>query len=100
MPKTRNIDELKAGDILTKTEVCKLFCEKLRISRDSYYRHVYPLLKFKKLGDVLGHSGFEELTSERMPYEIALGIIHKIMDNPQDGDPGSYKLSDYLKTRL
>jgi hypothetical protein len=95
MSRTRPVDQLKSGDILTKMEVCNLFCEKLRISRDTYYRAIRPCLKFRSLGRMMGTIDDKQSRTERMPYDIAVGIINKMMDNRQPDDPDKYKLEEY-----
>lgn len=94
MSKTRPVEKLKPGDLLTKMECCALFCEKLRISRDSYYKYVRPKIKFKNVMDDLVSYSDKPAEIERIPYTIAIGIINKLMNNKQPDDP-SY--SDYMK---
>lgn len=95
MSRTRPVDQLKSGDILTKMEVCNLFCEKLRISRDTYYRAIRPCLKFRSLGRMMGMAEDKQSRTERMPYDIAVGLINKMMDNRQPDDPDRDELKEY-----
>lgn len=97
MSKTRTVDELKPGDLLTKMECCALFCEKLRISRDSYYKYVRPKIKFKNVMEDLTSYGKKSPGIERIPYTIAVGIINKLMNNKQPDDPPNYDLKEYMK---
>ena len=96
--KKRDIQDLDRGDLLTKMEVCDLFCEKLRISRDTYYKHIRPQLKFKSIGKELQSFGSQSTAIERMPYNVAVGIINKLTNNKQPDDPSSLELRDYMDT--
>lgn len=95
MKKTRPIEELKPGDLLTKMEVCRLFCKKLQISHDTYYKKIRPLLKFRNLMDPLGFPAAAIPLSERMPYEIAVGIVNMMIGNRQPDAPPQDKLKEY-----
>lgn len=96
MSKTRSVDQLKRGDLLTKMECCALFCDKLRISRDSYYNYIRPKLTFKNVMEDLTGYGEKSPGIERIPYTIAIGIIHKMMNNKQPDDPPGYELNEYI----
>lgn len=95
MKKSRPIEELKPGDLLTKMEVCCLFCKKLQISYDTYYKKIRPLLKFRNLMDPLGFPAAAIPLSKRMPYEIAVGIVNLMIGNRQPDDPPQDKLKEY-----
>jgi len=86
------------GDLLTKMEVCDLFCAKLRISRDTYYKHIRPRLKFKSISNELQSYRSQSNAVERMPYTIAVGIMNKMTNNKQPGDPSGIELRDYMDT--
>ena len=98
--KKRDIQDLDHGDLLTKMEVCDLFCKKLRISRDTYYKHIRPRLTFKSISFVLHGYRSSPKGVERMPYSIAIGIINKITGQMHEDDPPDYKLQDYYDRRL
>lgn len=97
MSKTRSIQELKPGNLLTKMECCALFCEKMRISRDTYYNKVRPKLKFKNVMKDFTSYGEKPVGIERIPYNIVIGIINKVMDNKQPNDPSDYQLNNYIQ---
>jgi len=88
--------EFKPGDMLTKTDVCQLFCQRLRIGKSTYYEKIYPLLKFQPVEEQLTVRRKTKKGAERMPYTIAIGILNKLTGNVQKTDPAQYKLNDYL----
>ena len=95
--KKREIQEFEPGDMLTKLEVCQLFCKKLNIGKSTYYKKIYPWLKFHPIEkDISGYRGPQKGV-ERMPFSIAVGIINKMTGNMQNDDPPSYELSSYLE---
>lgn len=95
--KKRNLKDLVPGDMLTKMEVCDLFCAKLRISRDTYYKQFRPKLKFKSISSELSSYQTEAKGVERMPYTIAMGILNKITGNKQPDDPMGVDLRLYMQ---
>lgn len=94
---TRMSDQFRPGDMLTKMDVCRLFCERLRISKSTYYKYVYPQLKFQPVADALLRYGMRSRGAERMPYSIAIGILNKMTGNRQQGDPFDHELARYMK---
>lgn len=88
--------EFKPGDMLTKTDVCELFCERLRISKSTYYEKIYPRLKFQPVEMNIMVTRKSKKGAERMPYTIANGILNKMTGFVQKSDPPQYKLNDYL----
>ena len=90
-------EQFGPGDMLTKMEVCQLFCERLRISKSTYYKKIYPFLKFQPLEKPLTSSWNIQKGTERMPYTIAIGILNKVTGFDQKTDPPQYELNNYLK---
>lgn len=100
MPKNRRYHkpkEFKPGDLLTKTDVCDLFCERLRIGKSTYYEKIYPVLKFQPVEKPIAGTLKTRQGAERMPYTIAIGILNKLTGYVQKSDPPQYKLNEYLK---
>ena len=100
MPKNRRYHkpkEFKPGDLLTKTDVCDLFCERLRIGKSTYYEKIYPVLKFQPVEKPIAGNLKTRQGAERMPYTIAIGILNKLTGYVQKSDPPQYKLNEYLK---
>jgi hypothetical protein len=98
--KRRDPATLKKGDLLTKMECCDLFCEKLRISRATYYREIYPNIKFKNITKEFKTWGVEPSTNfERIPYDVVIGIINRLSGNSQTGDPDYPTLTEYMERR-
>ena len=100
MPKNRRYHkpkEFKPGDLLTKTDVCDLFCERLRIGKSTYYEKIYPMLKFQPVEQPIAGTWKTRQGAERMPYTIANGILNKLTGYVQKSDPPQYELNKYLK---
>ncbi|MCC5905750.1 MAG: hypothetical protein JJU13_06080 [Balneolaceae bacterium] len=95
--RTKISGQFAPGDMLTKMDVCRLFCERLRISKSTYYKQVYPRLKFHPVENELLRYGTNGTGAERMPYTIAIGILNKMTGNRQNSDPHDYVLNKYLK---
>ena len=94
---TKISEQFSPGDMLAKMDVCRLFCERLRISRSTYYKYVYPQLKFQPVADTLLRYGLRSGGVERMPYTIAIGILNKMTGNRQQDDPYDHELARYMK---
>jgi hypothetical protein len=89
--------QYEPGDMLTKMDVCHLFCERLNISKSTYYKSVYPRLKFHPVAnEISGYSG-ESSGAKRMPYTIAIGILNKMTKNEQSDAPFDHLLRKYMK---
>jgi len=88
----------KPGDMLTKMEVCHLFCDRLHIGKSTYYKKVYPWLKFKPIGDDMPGRFGRSSGAERMPYKVAIGILNWMTSNRQPDDLSEYDLQKYVKS--
>lgn len=91
------MDEFEPGDLLTKMECCTLFCEKLRIGTNSYYKYYRPYIKFKNYGLEKDDEGNIRKRLPRIPYEIALGLINLMKEDRQPEDPSMQELKKFMK---
>jgi hypothetical protein len=85
--KKSQFSDVHPNQLLTPTECMQLFCERLRISRATYYRQFRPDIKFQKFGKKLN----------RIPYRIAVGLLNKLSGNPLPGDPSNEELQNFTK---
>lgn len=90
-------EQFGPGDMLTKMDVCNLFCERLRIGKSTYYNKIYPMLRFQPVEKLLAGTWGSKKGAERMPYTIAVGILNRLTGSIQKTDPPKYELNDYLK---
>jgi hypothetical protein len=86
------------GDMLTKMEVCHLFCERLNISKATYYKKIYPWLKFTPVGEGMPGRFARAKGTERMPYKVAIGLLNWMTKNRQPDDLSEYDLQKYVKS--
>jgi hypothetical protein len=83
--------------LLTKMECCYLFCERLGISRQSYYDYHRDYIKFKPFGKKRGPDGNPVGRLYRIPYGIAVGIINVLTDcYDEENDPPMTKIREYM----
>ena len=88
----------KPGDMLTKMEVCHLFCERLHISQSTYYNKIYPWLKFKPIGELMPGRFGHAKGAERMPYKVVIGLLNQMTNNRHPDDLSEYDLQKYVKS--
>jgi hypothetical protein len=74
-----------------------MFCERLNISRSTYYKKVNPRLKFKPIGEQIPGRFRYAKGAERMPYKVAIGILNWMTSNRQPDDLSEYDLQNYMK---
>jgi hypothetical protein len=87
IPQKSNFSDVHPNQLLTPTECMQLFCERLRISRATYYRNFHPDIKFQKFG----------INLNRIPYRIAVGLLNKLCGNPLPSDPSDEELQYFTK---
>lgn len=95
MSNQRSSTQYQPGDLLTKMECCSLFCDELRISRDSYYKYYRSWIKFKSYAQNIGPEGKVEQKLQRIPYEVAQGLINRLCERPGPGDPPDEVLEEF-----
>lgn len=88
--------QFKKGDLLTRTECMQLFMERMRISKKTYYDNFHKHIKFKSYGQKEGENGEMVNTLYRIPYEITLGLIHLLKEQPKPEDPPAEKLVEFM----
>lgn len=85
------------GELLTKTECLHLFCEKLKIGKNSYYKYYRKYIKFKHYGQEVTINGQMVKRLPRIPRKIAVGLIHLLNDSyDAQTDPPVEKLEQYM----
>ncbi|WP_409029431.1 hypothetical protein [Gracilimonas sediminicola] len=88
--------DYKKGDLLQKGECMQLFMDELRIGQTTYYHNFRDSIKFKSYGKKIGENGEIKETMFRIPYEVAIGLINRVKDDPQPDDPSMEELKEFV----
>jgi hypothetical protein len=82
--------------LLTKMECLHLFCEKLKIGKDSYYKYYRPFIKFKCIAQRVNKNGELVESIPRIPYNVAIGLINLLRGTPHPEDPPPERLKQFM----
>lgn len=96
MKKTRTVEELEPGDLLTKMECCAMFCRHMHFSQTIYYRSFRPYIKFKNYGPSHDKNDNPMPPIERIPFEVVIGLLNRVRETPDPSDPPSEILDDFI----
>jgi len=94
---TNGTTDFDPNETLTKMECMHLFCEKLKIGKDSYYKYYRDFIKFRPTAYHVNENGQPEGKLPRIPYHIALGMVNWLQGSyDPDCDPPIQKIMNYM----
>ncbi|MEX0719944.1 MAG: hypothetical protein WD059_04690 [Balneolaceae bacterium] len=80
--------QYKDEDLLTKMECCRVFCQELRIGKDTYYKNYHKMIKFKSYGN--------NNTVNRIPYKYVMHFINTIRGTASPEDPAASDILNFI----
>ena len=85
------------NEMLTPMECLELFCRKFKYGKDSYYKYHRDYIKFRPTGYEESENGQIVEKNPRIPYRIALGMIHWVQGSyDPERDPAMEKMMNYM----